>query len=221
MEKGTRKREKMQTEIIKILDKANIKEISTLEEKWNVGRTIESFYESKNRADIYRKEICELIAKYLKISTRQVYRCRQFFKLFQSFSWEEALHMIPLGFSWHKFCGNDSYYDPDMEESLKKCIIKELKEKDWNIETEKQTPVGRIDIFASTRVSSRIIEVKGSSSLRSVREAFGQLFFYREYYPRASIFIVLPRLPSRAVRKILDRWRVGIIWPAIMHYKSH
>lgn len=212
----------MQTEIVEILDKANIKNISTLKEKWDVGRIVESFYKTKNRADVYGQRINKIISEYLKISERQLYHYREFFRAFPSYSWQEAIQLIPIGFNWHNFVNKDSdNYCKGKEEDLKMYIIKELKEKDWNIEIEKQTPVGRMDIFASTRVSSRIIEVKGSSSMRSVREAFGQLFFYREYYPRASIFIVLPRLPSKAVRKILDRWRVGIIWPAMMRYKSH
>ncbi len=207
-------------EIVEILDKANIKNISTLKEKWDVGRIVESFYRMKNRNELHGLRIYEFIAQYLKISIRQLYRCRRFFRAFPAHSWSEAIWSIPIKFNWRNFCNGYSY-DIAVEESIKMRIVKGLKGSGWNIETEKQTPVGRIDIFASTRVSSRIIEVKGSSSLRSIREAFGQLFFYREYYPRASIFIAVPRLPSKAVRKILDHYRIGIIWPAIMHWISH
>ena len=199
----------MQNEIVEILDKADVKNISTLKEKWDVGRVVELFYKS-NQTELYGQAFYKFVAKHLGISTRQLFRCRQFFKAFQSSNWKEALQIIPTGFVWHNFL-NYHLTGPAIEESLKIRIVKELEGDGWNVEREKQTPVGRIDIFASTRISSKIIEVKGSSRLRSIREAFGQLMFYQEYYPKASIFIALPRLPSETMRKILDKYRIGII----------
>ena len=81
-----------------------ISRIELLKGKWLIGQVIEDKVGDFKRAEIYGEKINEVLAYGLGVSSRELERCRQFYRKYTFKVWDKALANLPEGknISWNK-----------------------------------------------------------------------------------------------------------------------
>ena len=96
--------------------------------------------------------------------------------------------------------------EPKISESnFRDTVAQSLKEHGWKVSKEVYTSSGRIDIFAEKDNQQMIIETKISNLSNACSHALGQLLFYQNYYPNASLWLATPQKPNSTILSILSR----------------
>ncbi|OQW93518.1 MAG: hypothetical protein BWK79_10725 [Beggiatoa sp. IS2] len=108
------------------------------------------------------------------------------------------------------------YYSVNMERT-KPCaetayrdnLANQLINCGWQVEIEKQTSIGRIDIYATAKERVLVIECKMSS--KGAANALGQLLFYKQDFPKAQLVFACQQRLSNEKLCIFKRYKILVI----------
>jgi hypothetical protein len=81
-----------------------ISRIELLKGKWLIGQAIEEKVGDFTRAEVYGEKINDLLSAGLGISSRELQRCRLFYRNFKMGDWDNVVAKLPEGknISWNK-----------------------------------------------------------------------------------------------------------------------
>lgn len=96
------------------------------------------------------------------------------------------------------------------EVDIQTKIAATLRQGGWQVELERSTPLGRIDIWAERKDQVKIIEVKLTNNLHGLQQALGQLLFYGQCYPGASLWLATPDPLDDIITAILHSYNVSV-----------
>lgn len=87
----------------------------------------------------------------------------------------------------------------ETEDAFRNRVADHLRDSGWSVVTEVPANGGRIDILARRGDEQIIVEVKTSTHAHAASHALGQLLFYRQSCPDASLWFIAPQMPSDSV----------------------
>jgi len=99
-----------------------------------------------------------------------------------------------------KPCGETVYRD-NLANRLINC--------GWQVETEKQISMGRIDIYATSKDRTLVIECKMSS--KGTTNALGQLLFYKQDFPKAQLVLACQQRLLDKKARIFKNYKILVI----------
>ena len=99
----------------------------------------------------------------------------------------------------------EAYVEDPKEQKFRDDLAQDLAKKGWKVSKEVYTSSGRIDILAERNHETMIIETKISSLSNPCSHALGQLLFYQNYYPDASLWLATPQKPNSTILSILSK----------------
>lgn len=97
------------------------------------------------------------------------------------------------------------------ESDIQTKIAAALRQDGWQVELERNTPLGRIDIWAERKDQAKIIEVKLTNNLHGLQQALGQLLFYGQCCPDASLWLATPDPLDDTIVAVLRSYNV-FVW---------
>lgn len=73
-----------------------------VEGKWLIGKEIEEAIKEKTKQELYGKKINKMLAQALRLSEREIHRCRQFYNKYKLSDFDKVLRELPeTNLTWH------------------------------------------------------------------------------------------------------------------------
>ena len=94
------------------------------------------------------------------------------------------------------------------EKEMVNNVARTLSRSGWKVTTERQTPCGRIDIFAEKDDAEIIIEAKLGNDAGAISTALGQILIRSVFFPEALLFLCTPEVPRRALLNIIESYGI-------------
>jgi hypothetical protein len=98
----------------------------------------------------------------------------------------------------------EHYEEKPGEKQFRDALAQTLTRDGWKVSKEVYTSSGRIDILSEKDHQQMIIETKMSNLSNACSHALGQLLFYQNYYPGASLWLATPKKPNSTILSILS-----------------
>jgi hypothetical protein len=109
---------------------------------------------------------------------------------------------------WYHFI-NPERRKVSTETEYRDSFVSHLIIRGWTVETEKKTPLGRADIYATSGKSILVMECKIKSC--NAVTALGQLLFYKQTYPKAQLIFACKQLVNSEKESIFREYGISVV----------
>lgn len=105
---------------------------------------------------------------------------------------------------WY-FSINPQRTKPSAEAAYRDSLAQELTNYGWQVEIEKQTSMGRIDIYAT---AGRVLIVECKMKAAHAASALGQLLFYQQNFPEAWLVFACQQRLSTEKKRVFESHKI-------------